>query len=92
MVSIATVGLYISYALPTFFRVTLARRTFVQGPIHLGPRRVSLTVGWVAVLWVMTITILFCLPIRYPVTSQSLNYTRLLLWGVSWCWSSCIRS
>ncbi|KAG0566559.1 hypothetical protein KC19_7G072400 [Ceratodon purpureus] len=82
MVSIATVGLFISYALPTFFRVTLARGTFVHGPVHLGPRWVSLTVGWVAVIWVVIITMLFCLPVRYPVNSQSLNYTPVAVGGV----------
>lgn len=82
MASIATVGLFISYALPTFFRVTLAHKTFVQGPVNLGPRWVSLTVGWVAVVWVAIITVLFCLPVRYPVTSQSLNYTPVAVGGV----------
>lgn len=73
MVSIATVGAYISYAIPIFIRITLAHRTFVPGPVHLGPRWCSLTVGWVAVVWVATITVLFCLPVSYPVTSLSLN-------------------
>ncbi|PIA60298.1 hypothetical protein AQUCO_00300060v1 [Aquilegia coerulea] len=37
MVSIATIiGLYIAYALPIFFRVTLARKSFVPGPFNLG--------------------------------------------------------
>lgn len=82
MVSIATVGLYVSYALPTFFRVTLAHRTFVQGPVNLGPRWVSLTVGWVAVTWTCIITILFCLPVAYPVNTKSLNYTPVAVGGV----------
>ena len=80
MVSIAAIGLYISYALPSFFRITFARKTFVPGPINLG--RYSIFVGWVAVLWVTTITILFCLPVRYPVDTQSLNYTPVAVGGV----------
>ncbi|CAA6673124.1 unnamed protein product [Spirodela intermedia] len=64
MVSIATIGLYIAYALPIFFRVTLARKFFVPGPFNLG--RWGETVGWVAVLWVATITVLFSLPVAYP--------------------------
>ncbi|KAG8382843.1 hypothetical protein BUALT_Bualt05G0120500 [Buddleja alternifolia] len=73
MVSIATIGLYIAYALPIFFRVTLARKSFTPGPFNLG--RYGVLVGWVAVLWVATISVLFSLPVAYPVTGETLNYT-----------------
>jgi hypothetical protein len=80
MVSIATIGLYIAYAFPIFFRITLARETFVQGPFNLG--RYSILVGWVAVLWVATITVLFSLPVSYPVTKDTLNYTPVAVGGL----------
>jgi amino acid transporter len=80
MVSIATIGLYISYALPIFFRITIARKTFVPGPFNLG--RYSLFIGWVAVAWVVVITVLFCLPVAYPVNKSSLNYTPVAVGGV----------
>ncbi|VAH77388.1 unnamed protein product [Triticum turgidum subsp. durum] len=80
MVSIATIGLYIAYALPIFFRVTLARKHFVQGPFNLG--RYGVLVGWVAVLWVVTITVLFSLPVTYPVTKDTLNYTPVAVGGL----------
>ncbi|RWW36953.1 hypothetical protein BHE74_00057987 [Ensete ventricosum] len=80
MVSIATVGLNIAYALPIFFRVTLARKSFVPGPFNLG--RYSLLVGRVAVLWVATITVLFSLPVAYPITGDTLNYTPVLVGGL----------
>ncbi|CAA7410347.1 unnamed protein product [Spirodela intermedia] len=80
MVSIATIGLYIAYALPIFFRVTLARKFFVPGPFNLG--RWGETVGWVAVLWVATITVLFSLPVAYPVTADTLNYTPVAVGGL----------
>ncbi|CAJ1977473.1 unnamed protein product [Sphenostylis stenocarpa] len=73
MVSIATIGLYIAYALPIFFRVTLAQKDFVPGPFNLG--RYGVIVGWVAVLWVLIISILFSLPVSYPITIETLNYT-----------------
>ncbi|KAH1040077.1 hypothetical protein J1N35_041820 [Gossypium stocksii] len=87
MVSIATIGLYIAYALPIFFRVSLARKSFVPGPFNLG--RYGLVVGWIAVLWVVTISVLFSLPVAYPVTSETLNYTPVAVGGllvitVSW--------
>ncbi|XP_059452035.1 amino-acid permease BAT1 homolog isoform X3 [Corylus avellana] len=73
MVSIATIGLYIAYALPIFFRVTLARKSFVPGPFNLG--RYGVLIGWIAVLWVATISVLFSLPVAYPITNETLNYT-----------------
>ncbi|BAT93821.1 Amino-acid permease BAT1 Bidirectional amino acid transporter 1 GABA permease [Vigna angularis] len=73
MVSIATIGLYIAYAFPIFLRVTLARKHFVPGPFNLG--RYGVIVGWVAVLWVLTISILFSLPVSYPIKAKNLNYT-----------------
>ncbi|KAG8077228.1 hypothetical protein GUJ93_ZPchr0007g6380 [Zizania palustris] len=80
MVSIATIGLYIAYALPILFRVTLARKYFVPGPFHLG--RYGVAVGWTAVLWVATITVLFSLPVTYPVTKDTLNYTPVAVGGL----------
>ncbi|XP_043696295.1 amino-acid permease BAT1 homolog [Telopea speciosissima] len=80
MVSIATIGLYIAYALPIFFRVTLARKSFIPGPFNLG--RYGILVGWVAVLWVSTITVLFSLPVAYPVTKDTLNYTPVAVGGL----------
>ncbi|MQL70833.1 hypothetical protein Taro_003118 [Colocasia esculenta] len=87
MVSIATIGLYIAYALPIFFRVTLARKSFIPGPFNLG--RYGVLVGWIAVFWVATITVLFSLPVAYPVTKDTLNYTPVAVGGlliitVSW--------
>ncbi|XP_075633232.1 amino-acid permease BAT1 homolog isoform X2 [Castanea sativa] len=73
MVSIATIGLYIAYALPIFFRVTLARKSFIPGPFNLG--RYGILVGWIAVLWVATISVLFSLPVSYPITNETLYYT-----------------
>ncbi|XP_038701077.1 amino-acid permease BAT1-like isoform X2 [Tripterygium wilfordii] len=80
MVSIATIGLYIAYALPIFFRVTLARKSFVPGPFNLG--RYGILVGWIAVLWVLTISILFSLPVAYPITQETLNYTPVAVGGI----------
>ncbi|XAR72304.1 hypothetical protein NMG60_11018896 [Bertholletia excelsa] len=80
MVSIATIGLYIAYALPIFFRVTLARKSFIPGPFNLG--RYGVLVGWIAVLWVVTISVLFSLPVTYPITDQTLNYTPVAVGGL----------
>lgn len=70
--SIAVIGLYIAYVLPTFLRLRQGQR-FQPGPWHLG--RWSRPVGIVAVVWVIIITVLFMLPTVSPVTASSFNYT-----------------
>lgn len=80
MVSVATTGLYIAYALPIFFRVTTARKSFVPGPFHLG--KFGVVIGWVAVVWVALVTVLFCLPVAYPVEEDNFNYTPVAIGGV----------
>ncbi|XP_050372445.1 amino-acid permease BAT1 homolog isoform X2 [Argentina anserina] len=80
MVSIATIGLYIAYALPIFFRVTLARKSFVPGPFNLG--RYGILVGWIAVIWVAIISVLFSLPVAYPINNETLNYTPVAVGGL----------
>ena len=70
--SIAVIGLYIAYVLPTFLRLRQGD-SFVRGPWHLG--RWSYVVGWIAVVWVGIITILFMLPTVSPITRGNFNYT-----------------
>jgi amino acid transporter len=69
--SIATIGLYIAYVTPVLLRRVLGNR-FERGPWHLG--RWSAPVGWIAVVWVVIISVLFMLPTQYPVTRNSFNY------------------
>jgi amino acid permease (GABA permease) len=69
--SIAVIGLYIAYVLPTFLRLRQGER-FEPGPWHLG--RWSRPVGMIAVGWVVVITILFMLPQKSPVTLETFNY------------------
>nr|WP_240449466.1 amino acid permease [Streptomyces harenosi] len=69
--SIAVIGLYLAYAVPTLLRVRKGA-AFQRGPWHLG--RWSRTVGVVAVAWVGFITVLFMLPQVSPVTWETFNY------------------
>ena len=82
--SIAVIGLYIAYVLPTFLRLRQGEN-FVRGPWHLG--RWSYVVGWIAVVWVAFITILFMLPTVSPITRGNFNYTVvavLVVLGFAW--------
>ena len=51
LVSVAVVGLYVSYVIPVFLR--RLNKGFVNGPWHLG--RGSAVIGWLAVGWVVLI-------------------------------------
>src|SRR5258708_2343453 len=70
--SIAVIGLYIAYVIPTFLRLRQGA-SFKRGPWHLG--RWSYLVGTIAVVWVVFITILFMLPTASPIGWVNFNYT-----------------
>ena len=70
--SIAVIGLYVAYVLPTLLRL-LRGADFVPGPWHLG--RWSRPIGIIAVIWVAFISILFMLPTASPITGKTFNYT-----------------
>jgi amino acid permease (GABA permease) len=69
--SIAVIGLYIAYVIPTFLRLRQGDR-FEPGPWNLG--RWSKPIGIISVTWVVVITVLFMLPQVSPVTASSFNY------------------
>jgi amino acid permease (GABA permease) len=70
--SIAVIGLYVAYVLPTFLRLRLGSR-FKAGPWQLG--RWSRPIGIIACVWVAFIFVLFMLPTVSPITHTNFNYT-----------------
>ena len=70
--SIAVIGLYVAYVLPTFLRLRLGS-AFQRGPWHLG--RWSRPIGIISVVWVVFIFVLFMLPTASPITGKNFNYT-----------------
>jgi len=73
--SIAVIGLYIAYVLPTFLRLQQGD-SFERGPWHLG--RWSRPIGIIAVAWVVFITVLFMLPqFTFDLTGTTFNYAPL---------------
>ena len=69
--SIATIGLYIAYVLPTLLR-RLQGADFKAGRWSLG--RWSPLVGWVGIIWVAFIAVLFMLPEFSPINRDTFNY------------------
>jgi hypothetical protein len=78
VVSIAVIGLYIAYVIPIFLRQFST--DFNTGPWHLGAW--SRPIGWIAVVWVVFISVLFMLPTSTPITLQGFNYTPVVVLGV----------
>jgi len=76
--SIAVIGLYIAYVIPIFLRQFSS--DFQVGPWHLGAW--SRPIGWIAVIWVVFISVLFMLPTSTPITLQDFNYTPVVVLGV----------
>jgi amino acid transporter len=82
--SIAVIGLYIAYVIPTFLRL-LAGRRFQAGPWNLG--KWSYLVGWIAVVWVVFICIMLMMPQFSPggleiKTIDALNYAPIAVGAV----------
>jgi len=57
--AIGVIGLYIAYVIPTFLRLR-AKEAFKPGPWTLGAK--GRLIGWIAVVWVIFVCIILCLP------------------------------
>ncbi|MED7953133.1 amino acid permease [Streptomyces sp. BE303] len=74
--AINVLGMTPAYAIPIYLRLRRGK-AFQAGPWTLG--RWSRPIGVVAVCWVAVVTVLFCLPQAYPVTSDTFNYAPVAL-------------
>ncbi|MGW0212192.1 amino acid permease, partial [Streptomyces sp. NPDC003233] len=74
--AINVIGITPAYAIPVLLRLRAGDR-FRPGPWHLG--RWSRPIGWIAVIWVACVTVLFCLPQASPVTVDTMNYASVAL-------------
>ncbi|MER5459750.1 amino acid permease [Streptomyces sp. NPDC002668] len=77
--AINVIGITPAYAIPIYLKLRAGDR-FEPGPWSLG--RWSKPVGWVAVVWVACVTVLFCLPQSNPVTVDTMNYASIALVAV----------
>ncbi|MEU9823752.1 amino acid permease [Micromonospora chersina] len=86
VVSVAVIGLYLSFLIPIFLRLRMGDR-FVPGPWTLGGRYKLL--GWIAVIEIAIISVYFVLPIvpagvpgNAEFTWTAVNYAPLAIGGV----------
>ncbi|KAJ3339328.1 hypothetical protein HDU93_008333 [Gonapodya sp. JEL0774] len=77
----STIGMNIAYGIPTMCKLVWARDTFKQSSFNLG--KFSIPINIVAVLWMFYVVIMLCLPQIVPVTGSTLNYTPIMLGGIT---------
>ena len=70
-ISSSVIGLYTSYAVPIFLRITTGRSSFTPGPFSLG--RWAVPVGTIAVVWVAYIVIVLFFPPGQMTTAQGMS-------------------
>ena len=89
--SIATIGLYIAYVLPTLLRRFLGA-DFKPGRWQLG--KWSPIIGWLGIVWVAFIAVIFMLPEFSPINHDTFNYAPIavgvvfLYAGIYWLGSA----
>lgn len=86
ILSMAIMGLYVSYFLPIFYMMFFGRRTLKRsdyGPFRL-PRALGTVANVVAMIWMAVVIIFSTFPLTMPVTAQSMNYSSVVMaaWGV----------
>ncbi|KAI8639817.1 amino acid/polyamine transporter I [Parasitella parasitica] len=72
IVSINTIAASISYLIPIWLRITMARKRFQKGPFHLGV--FSIPCGIIASTWIAFTSVLFILPTQWPVNPSNMNF------------------
>ncbi|WFD00945.1 hypothetical protein MYAM1_003701 [Malassezia yamatoensis] len=80
LASTAVIGLYISYSIPIFLRITAASHTFEPGPWSLG--KYSIPIACIACAWVLFITVILFFPAEPGPTPDSMNWAILLVGAI----------
>jgi len=75
--SLSAIGLYGSYIIPIFLRVTVCRETFRPSEFNLGD--FSIPIGWISVFWGLFMISILSLPDVYPYSWDNLNYSPVIL-------------
>ncbi|CUM65790.1 uncharacterized protein PRCAT00003438001 [Priceomyces carsonii] len=79
--SVGGIAGFVSFTLPTFFKITYARNTFKPGPWNLG--RFSQPIGFVSVIFVTVMIPVLCFPYvaGKDLTPDEMNWTVVVYFG-----------
>ena len=69
--SASVIGLYVSYTVPIFLRITSGRNLLQPGPFSLG--KWYMPIGIIAVAWVSFITVLLLFPPEVNPTPETMS-------------------
>ncbi|KAI9471838.1 MAG: amino acid permease-domain-containing protein [Benjaminiella poitrasii] len=75
IVSINTISANLSYFVPIWLRITMARKRFQKGPFHLG--KWSILCGIISCAWIIFTSVFFILPTQWPVTTNNMNFAAI---------------
>ncbi|KAH6988340.1 amino acid/polyamine transporter I [Ilyonectria destructans] len=84
ILSMAIIGLYLSYILPIIYQLAYGRRrrdAGRQGWLKL-PARVGITLNLVSCAWIVLAVVFSTFPTLMPVTPQNMNYSLVVIAGV----------
>uniref|UniRef100_A0A0B7KP21 Amino acid permease/ SLC12A domain-containing protein n=1 Tax=Bionectria ochroleuca TaxID=29856 RepID=A0A0B7KP21_BIOOC len=85
VLSMAIIGLYLSYLSPIFFMVVFGRsqlRPEDFGPFRM-PRALGIAANIVSLIWMIVVMIFSTFPLTLPVTAQNMNYSIVVVAGWS---------
>jgi amino acid transporter len=85
--SMTATGLYTSYMIPIFLRVTIGKELFQPAEFNLG--KYSIPIHWFSGCWCIVMVICLCLPEVSPLSVSTLNYSPVVLAlvvGFAWIW------
>ncbi|KAI5457651.1 amino acid/polyamine transporter I [Mariannaea sp. PMI_226] len=83
VLSMAIIGLYLSYFLPIFYMTFFGRRKLRRedyGSFTM-PRAVGVAASVIAMVWMIVVIIFSTFPLGMPVTPQNMNYSSVVLAG-----------
>ncbi|CAH0058443.1 unnamed protein product [Clonostachys solani] len=85
VLSMAIIGLYLSYISPIFFMAVFGRsqlRLEDFGPFRL-PRALGIAANIISLVWMIVVMIFSTFPLTLPVTAQNMNYSIVVVAGWS---------
>ncbi|KAJ4252429.1 hypothetical protein NW762_011030 [Fusarium torreyae] len=83
VLSMAIVGMYLSYILPIAYMALYGRKDTPadkHGHFNLG-KYVGPIFNWISMLWIILIIIFSTFPIELPVTAQNMNYAAVVMFA-----------
>ncbi|KAF4467033.1 amino acid permease [Fusarium albosuccineum] len=85
ILSMAIIGLYLSYVLPIIYQLAYGRRRKdaerLQGWFK-SPVRVGITLNSISCAWIVLVIVFSTFPTLMPVTPQNMNYSLVVITGV----------